>query len=364
MKQQGFYHNRFRYLDVIRAFAALSILLAHLSREDQLTWLFRNTFWANGGLHAGVITFVVLSGFVIHLLHPPLSLLPPANTYSVSNKTFWGKYMIRRFSRILPVFFFGCFLGVMSLYFGHEPVNPFLSVIYGLSFIYPWVPLGAPVGNEILCIVQVLCWIYVAYPLVCFGKMRGGWKLVLGFAALLYTVAMCMAYLGVDPTWAGRSFYALFIYWVLGAISAEYYIKHGNFINLKWGGLLLVISFFLYVGFCHYINIKGSHYIKSLMFALWNAVFLFHVMSAESKKQREYNWLTKAMAFIGEMSYSLYVVHFPILAITSLFIAQYSIGTSLMIGRLITVVLVFTVTYFTYRFIELPSHRLAKKISL
>ena len=87
-------------------------------------------------------------------------------------------------------------------------------------------------------------------------------------------------------------------------------------------------------------------------------------MSAESRKKREYNWLTKAMAFIGEMSYSLYVVHFPILVITSLFIAQYNIGTFLLIDRLIPVVLIFTVTYFTYRFIELPSHRPAKKISL
>jgi peptidoglycan/LPS O-acetylase OafA/YrhL len=361
-KQKDFYQNRFQYLDVLRGFAVLSVFLTHWGwgGVDQLAWLFQNTFWANRGLHAGVIMFIVLSGFCIHFQQAEAE----HNVLANHNIDYWKKYLIRRFFRILPVFLFGCILGIISLCWNAEESFIFFRSVAGFSFVFAWAPYGAPVGNEILCIVQVLCWIYVAYPFMCLGKIIGGWKLVLGFAALFYAVAMCMAYLGIDPTWAGRSFYALFIYWVLGAISAEYWVSYGRTISPKRSGLLIVVSFLLYIGFCHYVNIKGGHYIKSFILALLCAGLLFCVMSAEIKRKSEYTWITKAMSSLGEGSFSLYAVHYPILVVTAYYAAQCKIGNMHAAGySLISVVMVIAATYFTYRFIELPSHKLAKKIS-
>lgn len=351
------YQGRFRYLDVIRGFAFLSVFAAHWGGAQWLYSLFQYTFGANEGLHAGVVIFVVLSGFCIHL--PQAKRMP--NVDWVGNKIFWKQYIIRRLIRIFPVYLFGCILGIISLCWNAEESNIFLRFVAGISFIFAWVPYGAPVGNEVLCIVQVLCWIYLAYPLMCFGRIRGGWKLVFGFSTLLYAVAMSMAYLGIEPTWAGRSIYALLIYWVLGAISAECWCRYGKTISLKGGGLLVGVAFLLYVGFCHYVNIKGSHYLKSLILALWSAGLLFYVASAESRKKSDYNWLTKTMSFVGKISYSLYVVHWPILVVITLLITQYGVGNYFLIGKLLPVILVFIVAYFAYRFIELPSYRLAKK---
>ena len=118
---------RFNHLDVIRGLAALSVFFVHWDgsikpialykhQDNELLFdiifqVFKSILWANEGLHPGVVAFVVLSGFCIHLAQSSKDIAFP------KEKQILGKYFLRRFIRIYPVFLFSLALGYLhSLY--------------------------------------------------------------------------------------------------------------------------------------------------------------------------------------------------------------------------------------------------------
>jgi peptidoglycan/LPS O-acetylase OafA/YrhL len=100
--------HRFYTIDIIRGLAALSVLLTHwggLTEKyaDQFTKKIIlilqvpiNLIWQGGGTHPGVVIFIVLSGFCIHLS-------VEKNIKQIKNKYFWKIYYLRRSIRIYPV---------------------------------------------------------------------------------------------------------------------------------------------------------------------------------------------------------------------------------------------------------------------
>jgi len=114
--------KRYYILDIVRGLAALSVLLSHWgvwtidfadTTTQKIIVLFQYNFqlllWGGGGVHPGVIIFIVLSGFCIHL---PQAIAPD----KLNKSDFWQIFAIRRCSRILPVFWVGLILGVISVW--------------------------------------------------------------------------------------------------------------------------------------------------------------------------------------------------------------------------------------------------------
>ena len=113
--------QRYYSLDIVRGMAALSVLLTHWggwtfyftdSTTKHVIVFFQNIFkfslWNGGGIHPGVVIFIVLSGFCIHL---PLAASPNL----IAQSGFWRIFTLRRSIRIMPVLFIALLLGIISL---------------------------------------------------------------------------------------------------------------------------------------------------------------------------------------------------------------------------------------------------------
>lgn len=330
-------HQLFRngQIDCIRAFAALSVVLTHMMgnlREiqgfheavDLIFQTFLLTFWANGGLHPGVIIFIVLSGYCIHY---PIS----STTNFAPTLNYWKSYGLRRFFRIAPVLIFGCLLGCIAAHRYDFDINIFLQPIYP-SF-------NAPIGNDVLDTVLAEIWLYALYPFVLIIFKRLGLTYFLVIAGIVFLIpATLVGIFHLDSTWVSRSLYAFYPYWVIGMLAAQY--KSTENCNAS---IIIGIGFIAYCLIGGLVHFSGASYIKSLLLAMLAAYTLSRL------RVRQAPWL---ISCFGVISYSLYAVHLPIQDI------WISSGGSPI--YLVPVVIFSAIA--CYWIIERPSHLLARQI--
>jgi peptidoglycan/LPS O-acetylase OafA/YrhL len=302
--------HRSVYLDVVRGLAALSVLFSHWRWGNSvlLSLIFAKTFWANGGLHPGVIVFVVLSGFVVRFNYPHIPKCL--------------EFYRKRIFRIYPVYLVGIAAGLaLSLLTPFADGNVWSQcsqALWSIVLVGGFVPFGAPPNNEILIVVAVFVWMYLSYPMIAKIEARMGWLPVLGFFVILHISALAvLLMMHIDSTWLERSYYIMTLYWIVGAISSDI-VKKVNFrIGYKhYAGI--VMSFIAYIGVSHYLVFKGSHYLKSLMFAIWIGLLLVILVKSEQTiPPIRYGYFSKTLSIVGIESYSLYAIHLPVLYLMS-----------------------------------------------
>jgi peptidoglycan/LPS O-acetylase OafA/YrhL len=338
---------RLTSLDVIRGLAALSVVITHISPYLSntvfastiiiLQSLFSHTFWSNGGLHPGVIVFIVLSGFCIHL---PVA---KSNYFQITSGNYWKLYAKRRAIRILPVFFIGCSLGALVSYkYGVNELSETLKI-----FINPFWPHGKIVGNEILQTIVVELWLYAFYPITLLIYRKLGSKALLFSALLIYLIPIFLVK-KYDPTWVGSSWYALYIYWVIGMLSADAACSGRYQIQIY----ILIGAFFLYILFGNMIQIKGIHYAKSLYLAIIAGLLFSYVCKYTYEPH-------KILIQLGEMSFTLYAIHLPLISLW----LDFEWGFSTTNGQVGFFILLVVATITVYRLIELPSHLMSKSFN-
>ncbi len=239
--------ERYLCIDILRGLAVSSVLLTHwggwTAPIEQvptildgivsfLQKIFALVFWVGGGVHPGVIAFIVISGFSIHLQQA----VQPDTKYQ---KGFWINYLYRRFVRIAPLYWFATILGIGSLIlaFSYPAFRPSfmaneltlkpLDITLTLTFISNLLPSlnVSNLGNEPLNTVRVLMVLYIMYPIGIVILRRAGWFGVFIIAGILQSFALVLLHLGANPTYVGASFFVFFLYWWLGAISAELFAR-------------------------------------------------------------------------------------------------------------------------------------------
>jgi peptidoglycan/LPS O-acetylase OafA/YrhL len=356
-------------LDIVRGLAALSVFLTHLGNPfinnsigHKIIGLYHSFFsfffWCNGGLHAGVVVFIVLSGFCIHM---PLSKTNEKHPN-------WKYYSIRRFYRIYPVMVFAILAGLVSLYVTNEEVHQVVkNLIANLFLISSVFPVAAPLGNVILGTVIVECLLYIIYPFGYLAANRYSWKAVLTTCFVVYVLNISWLFLtSVEPSWVQRNIFSFLVYWWIGAFAVQIVSNNkdrGKF-NLKTFFLLFIVYLFI----SHFFNVKGAHYLKSFILAIVTAyllaiLYIYELSKNKSeKRQGKYDFLTSLFSNLGERSYSLYVIHLPVLTVASYYLARYQIteGVFPYAAKIVAVTIFSAVFYYS---IEHPFHRYAVKVS-
>jgi peptidoglycan/LPS O-acetylase OafA/YrhL len=369
--------KRYHSLDIVRGLAALSVLLTHwggwtVSFADDTTsqiigfWqkAFGFLLWGGGGIHPGVIIFIVLSGFCIHL---PQAMAPD----KLNKAGFWRIFILRRSSRIMPVFWIALFLGLISVwligteYTGEkgQVVNGdvFFSIFgiaeiarfFGVTALYP--------GNGPLSTVAVEMLLYASYPLFLFIHKRYGFAALLGFSLLMYSSIVWARLLGVEPSYLHGTWFEFVIYWIIGAVSAGVFAKgsiKNNYAVVKLA-LHVGVGYLCYLGLITFVQIKGFHVVTSLLLALLTGGVLISLLTLESKLSQQQTRIAAVMALLGGRSYSLYVVHTPVIFTTLWFLSAH---TTLPIFSypLLTLMVVLIATELMFRFVEQPSHQYAR----
>lgn len=311
---------RLPYLDGLRAVAALYVVLHHLALHTHSITLYQSIpglgVFAYGRL--AVVLFIVLSGYclMLPLIYRSALELPSLRTF-----------YLRRARRILPPYYaaVGFSVACILLFIGEKtgthwdvsiPITAH-ALVTRLLLLQDFTGGGAI--NHVLWSVAVECHIYLLFPLMIWGWRRFG-----GMAVAAVTGILCVM-LSLSPfaRILGEFPVGFVFYFVLGMAAA--YLAHStktrrlqNY-GWTWGILCAVCAVIEAILLLRWSN-DFRPAITETLFAL-TAAFLLVTLASASMTPLKTVLEWKPLVLIGGFSYSLYLVHAPIIEI----VAQYAV---------------------------------------
>lgn len=374
--------RRYYSLDIVRAVAACSVALGHLQAylPAPASVVFdRGLLICNQAIvtllvgsgktsaHPGVIVFVVLSGFCIHL--------PVARNGSRLNRVgFWREYFARRFARILPVYWWGCVLGLLAMlltriygvaptWLGGEPLET-VTLLKKFLFVDPISMKDAvALGNPAIRSVATELWLYILYPAALVGVLGQSWRSQWIRIALLYAISALFLFVPPGPAWAYESVPRFLVWWLMGAAAATEVDHSFRCNDVRRYVRAFAMSLGALIAFNQTPYFRGSYLISVPLLACATASGILLMMTLEHRKRTRATRTARFIAYVGERSYSLYVVHMPLLGF--LFLAerfQPWAALHARLGSAIAIVVLALGTCLTYELIEKPSHKWSRSL--
>lgn len=312
-------------IDSVRAFAALSVMLAHII-GPVLPDIF-NTLHIGGASfsqyiftgHPAVIAFFVVSGFCIH--YPYTSQKPNAIA-------FWSARWIRI---LIPAL-----LALLMAKLANLPKYNFID------------------GFILWSIVCELIY-YTLYPLFYKLSRYMSWERQF-FISLLISFAIALT-LGSDQYGNAHKYGPALNWlvalpaWLIGCVLAERIadgakLVDGSYIALKRFGIACIASVLYWLT----MNTPVGFYLTMNLFS----ILVFFWISAEIAHAKEGVGIFEN---IGTWSYSIYLFHIIFFSV----IIQI-VGRADMVARLLSLPLVLLACYIMYRLVEKPAHALARRV--
>lgn len=302
------------YIDGLRGLLALWVVLGHARYEIQDSMVGHSAFiqWmTHFHEEAAVPAFIVISGFLL--------TLPLRNRESRER---WNsiQFLKRRCMRILPIYYtllVILFVIVRWQYVEHIPVTPRwfpaiptewpATLLSHVFLVHYWLPFANPSFDPPMWSLSVEWQLYMLLPLLIVPLYRRtGAKF-----PLLCSVAICLLLLAVD-----RSFAFLSLGFILGWVAMECCLGDQWHLKLSpqvchGGAWLSAIGVLASMA-----TLKGiPQHIGLLLF--FPSLLVCLVLGQEHSSPPAFAALlnSKMCQALGWMSYSLYLVHFPILSL-------------------------------------------------
>ena len=302
-----------------------------------------------------ILLFFLISGFCIH--YP--------NTLSDS-KPCWKIYFKRRFWRIYPTYLIAILLTSVISYFCHiqwGDIDWNFERILRVATVSQNYPPGNGqfLTNPSLWTIPLEIEFYVLYPLAFFCILKFGF-----FTLLILSVGFSV--LGIYLTkivlhWV--SFTSLFLWpsWLLGAWIASLH-RESKLSKLKILPVSSILILFLIIALASRLQ-KWEEWTQ---YAGWTgfyfALFLIFLHFEKSISRRRENLFFKSLAWLGQISFSLYLIHFPLFKLFGFMHRSYfdekPANFLISLAYLIPVCLL---AWIFYRLIELPIHKWSKRLT-
>ncbi|PEY33365.1 acyltransferase [Bacillus cereus] len=371
--------RRYKELDSLRGIAAIIVLLGHFLALFPI--LGKKVMYSTFGVyfsilwqgHSAVIIFFVLSGFVLSL------------PFYKGTEFNYLKYLIKRVCRIYIPYIVILFIAIGIKLGIHSKIGTIPGLVqwgsWNIEVSFNRVMdhilfLGEFNSDAFIMVIWSLVHemrISIVFPLIIFLLLRVNWKVSIGIAMFLSVIGyLLMKNIQSEFNMPVSTNYFITLHYssmfIIGALLAknrEYLVS--KIINLKVKYLLLPLGllFFSYprIPFMLLSKLIGEiDYDLYLIIIDWYICFgaVLIILSALSSKLFSKLLLIKPVQFIGEISYSLYLVH-PIVLLTTvhIFYGKISVPLILLISFLFTMV----VSVLCYKFIEIPSIKIGRKLA-
>ena len=317
--------EKLRFLDSLRGFAAIYVVIGHarwllwegytsgyLQHPEDYNFIekilvyFLSIFKFS---HMAVIFFFVLSGFVIHLNY--IDKLGRSANFKNEILTFYFK----RFKRIYPVLIFAliftfiCDQVIFKIYpdlvagsTNYSFLNQFITFNHNKYALTGGIlnlgGLAMPIfgSNGPLWSLSYEWWFYMIYPFVYLRIKNKSFALYL----IIFVFAFIARLNIIDFVFFNKLFVGM-ASWALGCLLAEVYL-HRIKIQLYQFIVGLCILFILNLWHPSF----GSDFIVAIAFTILISVCLIY--SSIVNKFLKFKYL-------GDISYTLYVIHFPLLLV-------------------------------------------------
>ncbi|GAB4039120.1 acyltransferase family protein [Spirosoma jeollabukense] len=358
-------------LTSLRGIAALLVIFLHIDGICfQLAPAGSHFFIRKGYLW--VDFFFLLSGFImVHVYGHSFS--------AISNLHLFKRFMWARFARIYPLHLFS-FLCMVSFYFWYKATNTLtafdhqlynlnaiptnLFLIHGLG-VHTFLSWNAPSWS-----ISTEWWMYVLFPLLMLffqkttpGKRLGMlWFIIAGYLFISYYLhPLSMAKSpypdltrvnSIDVTY-DYGFVRCFFGFLFGMLIYDLY-------KIKWLYATLKSSL-LWMGLVALIFITLSIHIPDMITVLLFAAIV--LMSAYNSGAANVLLNLRPLVWLGDISYSLYLMHLPIMYFLLIYIKRFpSITFSasmpvLWLYSFAYITIVLLISALTYNVIELPMRK-------
>ena len=260
-------------------------------------------------------------------------------------------------------------IGVLITGIGNDSVNSkisfelFFSVIgvaeiarfFGCSTLYP--------GNTPLTTVGVEMLLYASYPFFIFLYRKFGLTALIGFGLICYSGVVVARLQGTPPLLIHGTYFEFVLYWIIGAVSASIYVSHTTSkTHSIWLKAITVAIITIYFTTTHLLKIKGLHVVTTPILAISTGLSLILLLRFEQNDKTPPVKIGAGLADLGERSYSLYVIHTPII-LTSLYLLGHT-NLPHAIYPWLTLLFTLIATEILYHLIERPCHNYARNLRL
>ena len=367
--------ERVESIDVLRGLSCLAVVLFHIRVELWVGWVRIRSYpeeydsfdqwaaWLSAPcpfLGYAILLFFVISGFCIHYPNVERQSMP------------WKRYLARRILRIYPPYLCAVLFTTVVAWSCHhwwgDNTWDVIRMIRAATLTqnYPPGP-GQFLSNPALWTIPVEMEFYLFYPLVFLVWTRFG-STVLGLAALVLAgggVALAQS----DRAWAWLTFTSVLFwtFWLSGAWYANQY-RRGEVVKLGSGSVVSAIFFISLAIWLYFEHRYRSSPIATItQYFLWGGFYfivfrMFTERSAQYSRKGFIRRLAGGAAWLGKISFSLYLVHFPFFKLCG-FLYRHYFGekpTNFLV-TLSFVPLVIVVAWIFYIVVEIPSHTLSRK---
>jgi len=365
--------GRLSWITEVRGLLALYVLLHHAAinidasgTQDGL-WEWVHALFGHG--HFRVDIFFVLSGYCLTLA---LRGAP-----SVLN---FKDFILRRSVRLLLPYLIALALSLVMIQYwiGHpsgthwDTSLPIArgSILAHVFLVHNWWPQYAININHPLWSIAVEYQLYFCFPLMLWVHRHLGhwnsWVLMtlIGYAAWRISVVTGLA----NPSPYGASFY----YWALfsmGIAAARMQQERTPPRPRNGEALLMLLTIFVLTAWAVDQWLKYDHVVteqvESFFVGLGTFFLLAYAPYWRVFRQTGGAWLHGGLRVIGERSYSLYLVHAPLLQMAWLYVVRRmhlrSSGWQAIVEMAIGSILSITVCSLFYRAIEKPTHEWSRR---
>ncbi|NCA61055.1 acyltransferase family protein [Bacillus cereus] len=323
LQGEHFMSKRIKELDSIRGLAALTVVFGHFclmlpSLPNSIKFSPLRFLWAGG---EAVIVFYVLSGFVLSM----------ALYHSKTN--YWG-YLIKRFVRIyIPYYFWIIVTFVLFILFSSYEVVGLRDWFYDrwqgsitkLDILNHFVLLNnffTENYNPVIWSLAQEMRISIVFPLLFLLFYKLNWKKTILFALSFSLISVVLNMLHIGKAEGFYNGYADTLHFtsmfMVGMLLFKYQEKliysYRNMKKFK-KGFLIALGVILYL---YSILIYGfSRNDTTFLLKDWGVVMgvsIFIIMAMSNLKVKAF--LNKSVfVYLGEISYSIYLCHFPIMMV-------------------------------------------------
>lgn len=298
----------------------------------------------------GVPVFFVISGFCIHL------------SFKKTTVNSFTSFYIRRFFRIYPPYLFA--LLVFALVFpdtrlAFTKLNRWAQLVTHLSLIHNYISWCIWGINGNFWSIAVEVQLYVIFPALLFATRRWGWRNALLLTGLIELTCQVItifhqARFGVLPIPLCMSPLFYWFSWSIGAGLAQAYLDGRPLTLVR----RIPAALWLILGMV--TADLPAHALSFTFFALFAANLLWRMLHQGRLDPLKKNVLSRHVQTAGLWSYSIYLVHHPILkSMLNAYLAAFphleSRPLLYFMAGATSWIIIFPISGLIYRFVETPS---------
>ena len=312
-------------------------------------------FGARTFLGYSILLFFLISGFCIH--YP--------NTIS-SARPCWKTYFKGRFWRIYPTYLIAIIFTSLISYYCHiqwdDRTWSLERILRVLTVSQNYPPGNSQfLSNPSLWTIPLEIEFYVLYPLVFNFLSRFKFSRLFFFAVLLSGISIYLS--NQNKHWI--SFTAFFFWpsWLLGAWIASLYSSN-HLLKLK----KFIVYFPLFLFLIIALASRMQKWESWMQYACWTVFYLFLMITFlryEKHCKEGINLIFRIFAWIGKISFSLYLIHFPLFKLFGyIHLDAFGEKPANFLVTLLYIIPVIFMAWLFFKYIENPIYKWSKKRKL